>query len=149
MTCITPLDTIISVIVTCALFTKTFLSVASTINSVPISDGKVSFANPVINNVLYPTVPLMMWYSRIDDNWVVLREDVAEPMAWKAAFEGAKIVTSLRLSTAETRLVVVRAPARAVSSESMAELAGERGMVRTVSMMWITPPVNMTSYSSQ
>lgn len=77
---------------------------------------------------------------------MVLREDVAEPMAWKAALEGAKMVTSLRESTAETRFVCVKAPAKAVSWESIAEPEAERGIVKTVSMMWITPPVNMTSY---
>jgi hypothetical protein len=77
---------------------------------------------------------------------MVVKAEVAEPMAWNAAFEGAKIVTSFRELTAETRDVCVRAPVRAVSCESRAELEGERGIVRTESIMWITPPVNMTSY---
>lgn len=76
---------------------------------------------------------------------MVLEEEVAEPIAWNAAFEGAKMVTSLRESTAVTRLAFVKAPARAVSWESMADIAGDRGMVRTVSIMWITPPVNIMS----
>ncbi len=73
---------------------------------------------------------------------------VAEPIAWKAAFEGAKMVTSLRLSTAGTRFTWVRAPARAVRELSTADMAGERGIVRTVSMMWITPPENMISWTT-
>jgi hypothetical protein len=65
------------------------------------------------------------------------------PISWKALLDGAKIVTSLRLSTVETRFVEVRPPARAVSWLSIAESEGERGMVRTVSRMWITPPLNI------
>lgn len=70
----------------------------------------------------------------------------AEPMAWKAALEGAKMVMSLRESTAVRRLVFLRAPAMAVSWESTAEVEGAMGTVRTVSIMWRTPPENMISY---
>jgi hypothetical protein len=145
MTCITPFETIISAIVTIAASTKTFPLTASTATSVPIKLGNVSFANPVIKRGLYPTVPLITWYSRILVSWVLLNEEVAEPIRWKAAFEGAKIVTSLRESTAETRFAFVRAPAREVNWESIADIAGLRGRVRTVSRIWITPPVNITS----
>jgi hypothetical protein len=44
----------------------------------------------------------------------VVKVPTAEPIAWKAAFDGAKMVTSFRESTVETRLVVVRAPASEV-----------------------------------
>ena len=79
----------------------------------------------------------------------MVREDAAEPIALNASFEGAKIVTSFRLLTAEMRLVVVKAPARAVRELSTAESEGERGMVSTVSTMCITPPVNMISCKRQ
>jgi len=55
------------------------------------------------------------------------------------------MVTSFRESTVETKLVCVKAPARAVRSESMADIAGERGTVSTVSMIWTTPPLKVTS----
>ena len=45
------------------------------------------------------------------------------------------MVTSLRLSTAETRLAFVRAPARDVREESTADMDGDMGTVRTVSML--------------
>lgn len=75
----------------------------------------------------------------------MLREPVAEPMAWNAALEGAKMVTSLRSSTAEMRDVAMRAPARAVRLESMALKEGMSGTVITVSIICNTPPVNMIS----
>jgi hypothetical protein len=67
----------------------------------------------------------------------------AEPIAWKAAFEGAKIVTSRRESTVETREACVRAPTREVRFAAEAVAASEAGMVRTVSIMWRTPPVKL------
>lgn len=67
------------------------------------------------------------------------------PILSKASLEGAKIVTSLRESTGATREVVVRAPARDNRFESIADMDGEMGMVRTVSTMCITPPLNIIS----
>jgi len=89
----------------------------------------------------------MTWYSMMIASCIVLNALAAEPIAWKAALEGAKMVISLRLSTAETRFTWVRAPARAVRELSTADIAGERGIVRTVSMMWITPLENMISWT--
>lgn len=57
-----------------------------------------------------------------------------EPMAWKAAFAGAKMVTSLRLSTVSTRLVLMRAPAKELRPAAMAVSDGLSGMVRTLSI---------------
>lgn len=65
---------------------------------------------------------------------------------WKAALEGAKIVTSLKPSNAEPTVVWFNAPAKAVSPLSTADMEGGRGRVRTVSMIWMIPPVNMISY---
>lgn len=87
----------------------------------------------------------MTWYVRIEESCAVVREPVAEPMAWKAALEGAKMVTSLRLSTVSTSLVSVRAPARAVRLESRAVKPGVSGMVRTLSTMCMTPLVKVMS----
>jgi hypothetical protein len=70
---------------------------------------------------------------------VVLRLPRPEPMAWNAEFAGAKIVTSLRLSTVSTRLALVRAPAKDVNPAAMAVSEGLSGKVRTFPIMWITP----------
>jgi len=59
----------------------------------------------------------------------------AEPMAWNAALEGAKTVTSLRESTAPTSLAAVRAPAREVRFAATAVVLMLGGRVRTESMM--------------
>jgi len=60
-------------------------------------------------------------------------------MAWKAAFEGAKMVTSLRPFTVLTRLALVSAPANEDNPAAIAVSDGLWGSVRTESMMWITP----------
>lgn len=70
----------------------------------------------------------------------------AEPMAWNAAFEGAKMVTSWRESTVETRFACVSAPASAVRLAAVAVAASDSGMVRTVSIMWRMPPVKLRSW---
>ncbi len=44
-------------------------------------------------SVLYPTVPCTTWYSRMLVSWAVVRFPIADPIAWKASLEGAKIVT--------------------------------------------------------
>ena len=80
----------------------------------------------------------------MDVNCAVLRVPIAEPIAWNAAFEGANIVTSVRESTVSTSLAEVNAPAREVRFAATAVLESEAGMVSTVSMMWITPPVKLT-----
>lgn len=74
----------------------------------------------------------------------MLKFPSAEPIASNAAFEGAKIVTSERKSTVETSLAAVNAPAREVRFAATAVVESEAGRVRTVSMMWITPPVKLT-----
>jgi hypothetical protein len=76
-------------------------------------------------------------------SWLTLRLPSTEPMAPKAALEGAKMVTSDNPLTVETKLAVVRAEARDVRPAATAVAESEAGMVRTVSMTWITPPVNM------
>jgi hypothetical protein len=76
-------------------------------------------------------------------SWLTLRLATAEPMAPKAALEGAKMVTSDNPLTVETKLAVVRAEARDVRPAAIAVAESEAGMVRTVSMMWITPSVNL------
>ena len=80
-------------------------------------------------------------------SWLTLRLATAEPMAPKAALEGAKMVTSDNPLTVETKLAVVRAEARDVRPAAIAVTESEAGMVRTVSMMWITPSVNLMSCS--
>lgn len=90
-------------------------------------------------------MPLMTWYSRMLASCSVVKLPAAVPIAWKAALDGAKIVTSLRLSTAEMRLVWVRAPASAVRLLSTAEKERDMGTVRTVSIICMTPPSNMRS----
>jgi len=77
----------------------------------------------------------MTWYSRMEASWAVVRVPTAEPIAWKAALEGAKIVTSWRESTVETRFACVRAPVRAVRFAAAAVEASDSGIVRTVSIM--------------
>lgn len=67
-------------------------------------------------------------------------------MAAKAALVGAKMVRSGVVSTAATRSAVVRAPASAVRLAARAVVEALAGTVRTVSMMWTTPPENWTSW---
>ena len=76
----------------------------------------------------------------------VLAFPSAEPIAWNAAFDGAKIVTSFKPSTVETRSAVVRAPVREVRFAPAAVLDGDCGTVKTVSITWMTPPENARSY---
>jgi len=99
----------------------------------------------LVNKLLYPTVPCTTWYVRMDVSAVVEIFDSAEPIAANAALLGAKMVTSLSPSTVERRPVELRALARVVRFAARAVLEGASGMVRTVSMMWITPPLNFTS----
>jgi hypothetical protein len=145
ITCMTPFATIISVITTCAELTNTFPSVTSTIRLPPCTVGKLSFASSMVSKLEYPTVPWITWYWSIDESCVVDKLPVAEPMAWNAALEGAKMVTSLRPSTVVRRLVEARAPARAVRLLSIALNEGTWGMLITVSIMWRTPPLNVIS----
>jgi hypothetical protein len=70
------------------------------------------------------------------------------PIFSNASLDGAKMVASFSPSTAVTRLVFVRPPASDVSLESMAVMDGEIGIVRTVSMMCMTPPLNIISFLS-
>jgi hypothetical protein len=70
----------------------------------------------------------------------------AEPMAWNAAVEGAKMVTSWRASTVETRFACVSAPVSAVRLAAAAVAVSDSGMVRAVSIMWRTPPVKLRSW---
>lgn len=65
-------------------------------------------------------------------SWLTLRLATAEPMAPKAALEGAKMVTSDNPLTVETKLAVVRAEARDVRPAAIAVAESEAGMVRTV-----------------
>lgn len=69
-------------------------------------------------------------------------------MAPNAALEGAKIVTSFSPLTVEIRLVALRAVANVVNPAATAVVESEVGTVRTVSIMWITPPVNLISYGN-
>jgi len=70
----------------------------------------------------------------------------AELIAWNASLEGANIVTSFKPSTVETRSAAVRAPVREVRLAPAAVLDGDCGTVNTVSITWMTPPANATSY---
>jgi hypothetical protein len=79
----------------------------------------------------------------MDVNCSVLRFPTAEPMASKASLEGAKMVTSERELTVGTRLAAVKAPVREVRLAAAAVEESEVGMVRTVSIIWITPPVKL------
>lgn len=99
----------------------------------------------LVSEVLYKgMVPLTTWYSRIAAKSAVEMFARAEPMRWKAALLGAKMVTSARASTAETRLVLVRAPARELRPAATAVEDAFPGIVRTLSIMWTTPPVKLT-----
>jgi len=71
----------------------------------------------------------------------VLAPPSAEPMAEKASLEGAKIVTSIKESSVETRFAAVSAPAMDVRFAARAVPEGDWGTVRTVSIMWMTPPL--------
>lgn len=75
---------------------------------------------------------------------VVLRFGKAEPMAWNVSLLGANIVTSEKLSTVATKSAAVSAPVREVRFAVAAVPAREIGAVRTVSIMWSTPPVKLT-----
>lgn len=72
----------------------------------------------------------------------------AEPMFWKAWLVGAKTVTSGVVLTVSTRLAETRAPRTEVRPAAVAVSETELGMVRTVSIMWITPPVKLTFWAS-
>jgi hypothetical protein len=65
-------------------------------------------------------------------------------MASNAALDGAKMVTSFSPSTVATRLAIPKAPARDVRPAATVVAESDNGKVRTVSMMWITPPVKLT-----
>jgi hypothetical protein len=62
-------------------------------------------------------------------------------IAWKAALLGTKTVMSERESTAETRFAASRAPTREEVPSSMAVWEQFSGIVRTLSIMWMYPPV--------
>ena len=59
----------------------------------------------------------------------------ADPIAWNAALEGEKMVTSERKSTVWTSFAAVKAPARDVRFAAAAVDESDAGRVRTVSMM--------------
>ena len=130
ITCTTPFATSTSGIVTFAEFTNTLPPSTVMFTLPPPRVGSVMFLRPDE----YPTVPFTTWYSRIWASCAVDREPTAEPMAWNAAFEGAKMVTSLRPSKAVTRFAVVRAPVSAVRLAALAVAESDSGRVRTVSM---------------
>lgn len=111
ITCTTPFATSTLGTITLALFTKTDPSSIVIVTFLPATVG----IDSLVKSVEYPTVPFMTWYSRMLASWAVLRLPTAEPIAWKAALEGAKMVTSCRLSTVLARLVCMRAPTRAVT----------------------------------
>lgn len=129
--------------VTCAEFTNTLLFSALILTVPPDKVGKLSLASPVVRRLEYPTVPLITWYSRMLDSCWVVRVEVWALTALKAASEGAKIVTSLRESTAVRRLVALSPLARDVRLLETAAVEGGGGTVKTVSMIWITPPLNI------
>jgi hypothetical protein len=66
-------------------------------------------------------------------------------MEAKASLVGAKMVRSGVSSTALTRFVALRAPYKAVRLAARAVSEVLTGRVRTVSMIWTTPPVKLTS----
>lgn len=71
----------------------------------------------------------------------------AEPIALKASFEGAKMVTSVREFIPSTNPAAVNAPAREVKPVLMAVWPGVAGTVRTVSIMWrVLPPSSSMSF---
>ena len=67
----------------------------------------------------------------------------ADPIASNAALLGAKTVKSLAPSMVSTRLAVVRAPATALRPAATAVVEIFWGIVSTLSMTWITPPVKL------
>jgi len=75
----------------------------------------------------------------------VLRLPRAEPMFWKASLLGAKMVMFGVLLTVSNKSVALMAPRRATRSAAERVSAVFSGRVRTLSMMWITPPVKLTS----
>lgn len=89
----------------------------------------------LLRMVLYPTVPLTTWYSKMDINCSVLRFPITEPIDWNATLEGANIVTSESELAFWTRFADVRAPATEVRLAAAAVLESDAGRVRTVSMI--------------
>lgn len=87
--------------------------------------------------------PLMTWYWRVETRVSVEAFARTEPMFWKAALLGAKIVTSLRPLTAPRSLVALRAPYAELSFALTRVSETLVGMVRTLLMMWIVPPVKL------
>lgn len=77
--------------------------------------------------------------------WSMVRFGKADPIAWKAALLGAKMVTSLRPSTVPARSAAVRAPTIDVRFAATAVVETLGGRVKTWSMMWTTPPVKFKS----
>ncbi len=92
-------------------------------------------------------MPCTTWYVKIDEMASVERFPLVktEPMAWKASLEGAKMVTSVSASTVSVKFVAVRAPAREVTFNEPAVSETDWGIVRTLSMIWMTPPVKLRS----
>jgi hypothetical protein len=72
----------------------------------------------------------------------------AELMFWKAALLGAKMVKLGVVLTASVRLVALTAPRKALRPASCAMVLTFGGIVRRLSMMWITPPSNAMSFES-
>lgn len=71
-----------------------------------------------------------------------------EPMALKASLLGAKMVRSERPLRVSASWAAVAAPAREVRPVLTAVWATLGGTVRTVSMMWMRPPLKPTSWGS-
>lgn len=91
-------------------------------------------------------MPWTTWYWRMEDACSVVRFASAEAMLANAALDGAKMVTSLSSSTVEVRLVAFNAPTIAVRPAANAVSDGDSGMVKSLSMMWMTPPVKLRSW---
>jgi hypothetical protein len=103
------------------------------------------FIPPMARSVLNLTWFVRTWYFNTLAKSSAPAALTTEPMASKALFIGAKMVASRRALTPATRPAFVSAPASEVSPVSRAVMAGEPGIVSTVSMMWTTPPSNMMS----
>jgi len=132
ITCTTPPATSTFGVTTLALFTKTLPLLSILIFTLP----PARVPSVVLDSkLLYPTVPLITWYSKTLANCSVLRLLTVVSIAWNAALDGAKTVTSCRESTALTRLTAVKALARDVRFKEPAVLEMGMGAVRTRSIM--------------
>jgi hypothetical protein len=144
-TCTTPLLVKTSASTTLAELTNTCAPSLRTVMFCPCSVGSVIWS-ALNKSVLNRICCARTWYPRMPTRSSVVKLPSADPMALNASFDGAKMVTSESELTVLTSPAAVKAPASEVRPVLMAVCAGLAGTVRTVSMTWMTPPSNWTSW---